>query len=121
MAPLKHILVVEDDADTRESMRRLLEAAGFAVVCAANGEAAITCISQMDQLDAILMDLAMPVMDGWDFRSHLRRDSALAGIPVIIISAQSDLPQVAASLRATAYFRKPVELEGLMKTLRVLA
>jgi CheY-like chemotaxis protein len=121
MAPAKLILVVEDDADTRESMRRLLEAAGFAVICAANGEKAMACIAQRERPHLILMDLAMPVMDGWDFRSQLGRDVALASIPVIIISAQNDLPQIAASLDATAYFRKPVEVDGLLNTIRIVA
>jgi CheY-like chemotaxis protein len=121
MARAKLILVVEDDADTRESMRRLLEASGFAVICAANGENAMACIAQRERPHVILMDLAMPVMDGWDFRSQLGRDVALASIPVIIISAQNDLPQIAASLEATAYFRKPVEVDGLLHTIRVVA
>jgi CheY-like chemotaxis protein len=119
MATDKLILVVEDDADTRESMRRLLEVSGFAVVCAANGKMAMACIAEMERPDLILMDLAMPVMDGWEFREVLRRYAVLASIPVIVISAQGDLPQSAASLDAAAYFRKPFEPERLLERIRL--
>jgi CheY-like chemotaxis protein len=120
MASAKLILVVEDDADARESMRRMLEGQGFGVVCAANGEKAIASILEMERPDLIIMDLAMPVMDGWDFQRYLRRYLILASIPIIIISAQSDLHQIAASLNARAYFHKPVELDCLLKTIHAI-
>ena len=118
MAAEKLVLVVEDDADTRESMRRLLESSGFAVVCAANGEIAMDRIADMQRPDVILLDLTMPVMDGWELCQFLDRYAVLASIPVIIISAQGDLPQTAASLSAADYFRKPFEPERLLQRLR---
>jgi CheY-like chemotaxis protein len=111
------ILVVEDDADARDSMRRLLEHYGYSVQCAADGREALSLLSgELPCL--ILTDLRMPEMDGWQFRQHLRRDPSLAAIPVVLVSAENDLHNAAGSLHAAAYFRKPVDIPRLLGTLR---
>ena len=66
----RRILVIEDDADTRESMRRLLEQCGYSTMCAADGREALSLLN--DELPClILLDLRMPEMDGWQFRQQL--------------------------------------------------
>jgi CheY-like chemotaxis protein len=103
------ILIVEDDADTRDSMRRLLELWGYRVLCAADGRAALSLLrGELPSL--ILTDLRMPEMDGWQFRHQLRREPRLATIPVVLISAENDLHTTAVALHAAAYFRKPVDI-----------
>jgi CheY-like chemotaxis protein len=62
----------------------------------------------------ILLDLNMPVMTGWEFREEQQRDSALAKIPVIIISALSDLNQKVAALNVSDYLRKPIVIDTLL-------
>ena len=113
----RRILVVEDDADTRESMRRLLEQCGYSTMCAADGREALSLLN--DELPClILLDLRMPEMDGWQFRQQLWRDTSLAAIPVVLISAENDLHNIAGSLHAAAHFRKPVDIPQFLRMLR---
>jgi CheY-like chemotaxis protein len=107
------ILLIEDDADTRDMIGRFLELEGFAVETAANGREAL------DRLDAgagacvILLDLMMPVMDGWEFRRRQASHSALAKIPVIVFSAAGR--DRMAQIDANDYLSKPVDLDELLE------
>jgi CheY-like chemotaxis protein len=110
----QHILIVEDDAITREAMSMVLEGEGYAVTGAAHGREALDRLRQGPLPDLILLDLMMPVMDGWEFRAAQRQDPALAGIPVMVVSAASDAPQKAVALGAAGFLGKPVELDVLL-------
>ncbi len=79
------ILVVDDDPDIRESLREVLLSEGHDVRTATDGKDALDHL-QESRPDVILLDLMMPVMDGWKFRDAQKRDQALADIPVIVIS-----------------------------------
>ena len=68
----------------------------------------------------ILLDLTMPVMNGWQFRQEQQQDPVLALIPVVVLSGESDLPRVAARLGVAGHFPKPVEFTELLATIRVL-
>jgi CheY-like chemotaxis protein len=116
----KYVLVVENDDSTREALKTLLEAAGFCVACAANGREALDLLRRTKFPGAILLDLAMPVMNGWQFRQEQRQDPALALIPVLLLSGEIDLMEQAASLEVAGYFPKPVEVGDLLATLRCL-
>jgi CheY-like chemotaxis protein len=117
----KLILIVEDRASTRDAMRFLLEGEGYRVACAANGREALDYLYADDRPFVILLDLNMPVMDGWQFRHEQRRDPALAGIAVVLVSSsEADLPQIAASLGAAGHFAKPVEFDLLLGAVRRL-
>jgi CheY-like chemotaxis protein len=116
----KPILVVEDAVAVREGLRILLERVGYRVACAAHGREALDHLRQALRPLVILLDLAMPVMDGWEFRRQQQHDPALALIPVVVLSGESDLPRVAASLGAVGYFAKPVEFRDLLETIRVI-
>ena len=120
MGANKHILVVEDNAAARGALAALLEAAGYAVACAANGREALDHLRGPHRPCLILLDLSMPVMDGWEFRDRQRRSPSLACIPVILVSAEGDLPRLASSLGVAGYFPKPVEADGLLRAIRVL-
>ena len=112
--PDHHILLVEDNTDTRDSMAMLLELEGYAVVGAANGQEALDRLHDNGRPCLILLDLMMPVLDGWGFRAGQRSEPAIAGIPVIVLSADGSVSQKASSLGAVGYLRKPVEVSELL-------
>jgi CheY-like chemotaxis protein len=81
------VLVVEDEAPARAGMEQLLRRAGYDAVGAANGQDALDLLRSGIRAKVILLDLMMPVMDGWAFRREQLRDPQLAHIPVIVLSA----------------------------------
>ena len=107
------IFIVEDDTDTREMLGRFLELEGFAVWTAANGEQALQRLAGGARPDLIVLDLMMPVMDGWQFREEQIRRAELAQIPVIVVSAAGR--DRIEEIDADAYLLKPVDLEELLE------
>ena len=89
------VLVVEDDADTREMLRRLLVGEGCLVAEAENGKVALERVSEFHP-DLVLLDLMMPVMDGFEFIEALRSRPDAADIPVIVVTA-ADLSEAEAA------------------------
>ena len=86
--PDQAVLVVDDDLDIREALTDILEDRGFHVTSAANGREALTLLRSLSALPSvILLDLMMPIMDGYGFLEEQRRDASLAVIPVAIITA----------------------------------
>ena len=81
------VLLVEDDASIRESLGETLREEGFDVAMAANGRQALELLRSSSRPSAILLDLMMPVMDGWDFRHEQLHDPSLRDIPVVIVTA----------------------------------
>jgi two-component system, OmpR family, alkaline phosphatase synthesis response regulator PhoP len=81
------VLVVEDERDIRDAMAEALSAEGYVVVVAADGQDAIHRLRDKTSADVIVLDMMMPVMDGWQFLSAKAADPALARIPVIVTSA----------------------------------
>jgi CheY-like chemotaxis protein len=120
MASTEHacplILVVEDDRAIREVLTDVLESEGYQVLNAANGRDAIQLLQSSTPPCLILLDLMMPVMNGWQFRDVQRQDPALAPVPVVVISADSDLPIKAAAIEANDFLKKPIELNRLLNT-----
>jgi len=109
----KTILVVEDDSDVRDALIELLEYRGHLVVGAANGREALDRLRSNTRPALILLDLMMPVMDGWQFRAEQLRDPSLAPIPVVLISADGNVAQKAAAIGVASYLQKPVEADSL--------
>src|SRR5258708_28054746 len=109
------LLVVEDDADIREALDGLLSMEGFRVAGCGNGREALDWLRASPKPDVILLDLMMPVMDGWQFRVVQKHDPALATIPVVALSA--DATAKAAAIDADAYLKKPVDYETLVDTI----
>jgi CheY-like chemotaxis protein len=116
--PASHcpILIVEDDADLREMMAQLLTLEGFRAETVANGRDALEYLRRGDPPDLILLDLMMPVMDGWEFRRQQREDPALANVPVVVLSAL-DQARVA-DLGGTAFLKKPLDFDRLLELVR---
>ena len=81
------ILIVEDDADVEEAMREILEGEGYPILSAANGEEALRILAEKPRPRLILLDLMMPVMNGWELLRALRESAKLARIPVVVVSA----------------------------------
>ena len=106
------VLIVEDDLDTREMLGRFLELEGFRVETAENGREALERLEAGPRACVILLDLMMPVMDGWQFRREQIRRAALAKIPVIVVSAAGR--ERFEHIEANAYLSKPVDLEELL-------
>ena len=114
------ILLVEDDPGIREAMQMVLEDEGYRVVLAENGREALAVLRSGKRPDLIVLDLRMPVMDGWEFRTHQKADPKLAGIPLIAVSADGSAQ--AAAIDANAYLRKPLSAETLVAAIgRILA
>lgn len=109
------VLVVDDDDDIRDSLSEVLEDEGYAVRAASNGIEALADLRSEDRPCVILIDLMMPVMDGYELRAELLRDPDLAPIPVVVISARGsiDHKQVAPA----DILRKPIELSKLLDTI----
>ena len=105
------VLLVEDDDDLRESLQILLERRGFDVVSACNGQEALSKVRPEDPPCLILLDLMMPVMDGWQLRAELLKNPQLATVPVILLSGVADLSSEAKTLQAIDYLLKPVDLQ----------
>jgi CheY-like chemotaxis protein len=105
------IVLIEDDDGIRDSMATLLEDEGYVVVQAANGADGLERIRAADELCLVLLDLWMPVMNGWQLLAELRADVRLARIPVVVISAAGEQPPPGG---AAAFLRKPVRLDVLL-------
>ena len=108
------ILIVDDDLDLRETLMLVLEDAGYRTVLAANGREALEVLRAGPPPDLILLDLMMPVMDGWEFRNEQLRDGMMAAIPVVLFSASGNVRDKAAELKLAAYLEKPIDLHTLL-------
>ena len=112
------ILLVDDDAALRETLAEFLEERGYEVSCAADGRSALAVLATQPRPDAILLDLAMPVMDGWTFRAAQRRDPRWAAIPTIVLSASLGADrQALEKLAPEVALQKPFELRRLLDVL----
>jgi CheY-like chemotaxis protein len=110
------VLVVDDNTDLRELIMAVLEAEGYDVSGAADGARALERLREEPRPDLVLLDLMMPVLDGWQFRKQQLADPAVAAIPVIVLSGDADADAHAVALRAAGSLRKPVDLERLLGT-----
>ena len=113
-AMAKLILIVEDDLDLARLVAEILEGAGYRTAVAANGYEALAHLQTNGRPDLILLDMMMPVMDGWKFREEQRRLPALASIPVVTVTADGDARGKAASIQAAGYVAKPITIDTLL-------
>jgi len=113
---MARVLIIEDDQGIRDILADVLSGEGYAVQTAQNGLEGLER-ARSERPDLIVLDLAMPTMNGWQFRAEQRRDPALAWIPVVVISAErltrDDVPTGVA-----AFLPKPFELSTFLEILR---
>ncbi|MFG6096470.1 response regulator [Leptothoe sp. ISB3NOV94-8A] len=109
------VLVIDDDEDAREILRRSLNEAGYEVVCAATGEQGLALAGELLP-DAITLDVMMPQMDGWSVLRQLKEMPGVAEIPVILLSIVDDRP-MGHSLGAADYLTKPIDRKRLLSVL----
>jgi CheY-like chemotaxis protein len=116
------ILIVDDDSDVRAALSELLEAEGFSVEGVPGGrEALVRLRTEKVHPAVILLDLMMPGMDGWDFRTEQMRDPQLAAVPVVIVSASGfSRESIQTQFRPAAFVEKPIERTTLLGVLREL-
>lgn len=110
-----HILLIEDEPDLRETLKDLLELIGFQVETAANGREGLRKLDSAGNPCLILLDLMMPVMNGWQFLDALRKDPqpGRASIPVLVVSAAMDLLDIQSQYGCRA-LSKPVDIDKLI-------
>jgi two-component system, chemotaxis family, chemotaxis protein CheY len=108
------ILIVEDDVDVREALATFLAGEGYDVVEAGDGAEALERLRGSTVVRLILLDLMMPVMNGWEFRKRQLEDPALATIPVVVVTADNSAVRRAADAGAVACLLKPVEFPDLL-------
>ena len=112
------ILVVEDHQNIRDGMIQALSHEGFLGIPAANGKEALDYLTSGGQASVIVLDLNMPVMNGWTFRQRQRDDPRLAGIPTVVLSAVDSRPFGADT--PAAILQKPVDFKTLLVLLEAL-
>src|ERR1041384_8053025 len=110
--PSGGILGVDADPDIRDSLREVREDEGYEVACVGNGREALGHLKAANPRPCvILLDLMMPVMDGWQFRKEQKQDSEIAGIPLVVITATGKRPVLIA---AAELVMKPLDLGRLV-------
>ena len=110
------LLVVDDDPDARDGLRDVLEDAGFTVICVGNGKQALTYLRENPAPACILLDLFMPVMNGWQFARQLQTMAGLASVPVLVVTAQE--PHW--GYPTSHVLRKPIDASDLVRTVRAM-
>ncbi len=109
------VLVVDDDAGIRAALMDILADEGYVVDSAPDGRAALELLRQQTNRPAlVLLDLMMPGMNGWQFRTEQLRDPMLADIPVVVISAGANAREQLEALDVADYLPKPIAYDRLV-------
>ncbi|HYG70454.1 MAG TPA: response regulator [Anaeromyxobacteraceae bacterium] len=119
MTPGQYILVVDDDGDFREALSEVLLQAGYPVQQAENGELALQRVSE-EAPGIVLLDLKMPVLDGWGVMERMRGDPKSSAIPILILSAYG-FEWEAELLGAQGYIPKSVGMDEILERVRKAA
>jgi CheY-like chemotaxis protein len=112
------LLLVDDDDFLREALAEALAYEGHEIAAASDGAKAIAVLERGLAPDAVLLDLMMPVLDGWGFVERQQSDARWAGIPVIVLTAMGTLPR---PIEARAVLHKPFRIETLLDALADLS
>lgn len=106
------ILVVEDDEDIRSALIELLESEGYEAHEASNGKEALDTLHEIPKPCLVLLDMMMPIMNGRQFLDEVMKDSKLAPIPVLIVSAVADKTNTEGSV---GFLKKPIDIDVILK------
>lgn len=110
------VLVIEDDDDIREGVVVVLQLAGHTAYSARNGEDALAQLRTLPKPNLILLDLAMPKKDGFQFRALQEMEARFADIPIVVMSANPNADVKSIQLGAKSYLQKPFKVEHLLAT-----
>jgi DNA-binding response OmpR family regulator len=113
----KRILLVDDDPTVRDSLNDVLASEGYVVIPAENGQQALELADKLP-VDLVLLDLNMPVKNGWDTFEHLSREHPL--LPIIIVTARPNQLFTAINAGVGALLEKPMEIRTLLRTMEKL-
>ncbi len=113
----KKILIVEDDISIRELLEELLISEAYEVVTAAHGEEALEVLRAQELPHLILMDLMMPVLDGYGLRKELMKHSNWSSIPVVAMSAEANAAEKIRGYGVAAFLSKPVDIDTILRTI----
>jgi len=113
----KQFLVVEDDPDSRDAFCALIQITGHDAVGVENGEAALAFLRAHPPPSAIVLDMRMPVMDGWQFRQEQCGDPRLKDIPVLVVSAEERFKKPALASGVARFISKPIDPDELLLAL----
>jgi CheY-like chemotaxis protein len=111
----RRIVIVDDELDLRQTLAELFIQHGYDVSVAANGAEALRLLGRARVPNVILLDLMMPVMDGWQLTTELAKYPAFRKIPVLLVSAVHDLNDHARQLRAAAALNKPFAVSSVLE------
>jgi CheY-like chemotaxis protein len=111
------VLVVEDDDEVRDAITEVLADFEYKAVEASDGAQALQQLRTGSRRPClILLDVMMPVMDGWAFRAEQEQDPAVKDIPVILLSAHTDVRSAAVQMKAAGFLAKPIAIDVLLET-----
>jgi DNA-binding response OmpR family regulator len=113
------VLVVEDDASIRALLQEALEAAGFRVCVVRDGFAALHVVRRAPP-DVVVLDLGLPVLDGQEFMDAWRTAAPQLSVPVVVLSASTQLPPHVANAGVQAHITKPFDIDLLLATVASL-
>jgi CheY-like chemotaxis protein len=114
--PCRRVVVIDDDNDILESIAIVLKGAGYDAQTASNGAEALHQMRRSERPCLILLDLMMPGMNGWQFRTEQMGDPALATIPTVVMTGFPAAAENATSLGVDACLKKPINLDDLLDT-----
>ncbi len=111
----KRLLLVEDNEMNRDMLSRRLQKKGFEVICASDGESAVA-MTRAQKPDLVVMDLSLPILDGWEATRRIKADPETHAIPVLVLTAHAMEPDRERALAAGCdeYDTKPVEMTRLL-------
>jgi CheY-like chemotaxis protein len=109
------ILVVDDNTKIRDVIKESLNFMGYSVSLASNGLEALHILEEEPKPHLILLDLMMPVMDGWEFRMRQQQDPQISQIPTVVITADGNSTLNAKLMGAERGISKPFEMEELLE------
>jgi CheY-like chemotaxis protein len=114
----KSVLIVEDNDDIRETVEQVLKMEGYQVFAVSNGRDALLALKRIPGPSLILLDMMMPVMNGWEFLDVQKTDHVLASLPVVVVSALNASAALSSGKQpvpAVGYIKKPIALNSLIE------
>lgn len=113
----KTIMVIEDENDIRSSLKEILELEGYDVLTAENGLEALNILKQSLKPNLILLDMKMPIMNGWEFAEQFNKTYQRSS-PIVVVTAAADSEQRAKDINAVGWISKPFDLGVLLKKIK---